>query len=355
MLTSTPHAPPLLCLLSNSSTSAVPNCRLIVVFHPQTTATSGHRLAHLSISWCVLCWCPKRRSNMRQEQAQCCEHVCWLELRVERTVFHTKIYRVLRKLSLPPLATCLLEIRTIYETTPLVLLIVTMWRQSHHRWWQSHHQPKHPTLRRGPWKLVVVTCACPNLLESACPGKYLWSQQQREEPTKTITCRIQLHRQRLGPSPAPTTTAGALNHVSSPPTDTLQGLVWLLCRPQWLCIVHQCSAAPYTAHILSAHFLIGDRSTFALASVWAGAWLPSCMQPGHESPPAVSARSWRGSMSHYHRVRQLGPQLCRSVAAKFEVTAYSILAPCKISNLYIFECTYVYSNIHGHFVDDYRI
>jgi hypothetical protein len=45
----------------------------------------------------------------------------------------------------------------------------------------------------------------------------------------------------------------------------------------------------------------------------------------------------------------------RSVAAKFEVTAYSKLAPAKISNLCIFEYTYVYSNIHGHFVDDYRI
>ncbi len=44
-----------------------------------------------------------------------------------------------------------------------------------------------------------------------------------------------------------------------------------------------------------------------------------------------------------------------SVAAKFEVTANSILAPAKISNLCIFEYTYVYSNIHGHFVDDYRI
>jgi hypothetical protein len=44
-----------------------------------------------------------------------------------------------------------------------------------------------------------------------------------------------------------------------------------------------------------------------------------------------------------------------SVAAKFEVTAYSKLAPAKISNLCIFEYTYVYSNIHGHFVDDYRI
>ena len=45
----------------------------------------------------------------------------------------------------------------------------------------------------------------------------------------------------------------------------------------------------------------------------------------------------------------------RSVAAKFEVTAYSKLAPPKILNLCIFEYTYVYLNIHGHFVDDYRI
>ncbi len=44
-----------------------------------------------------------------------------------------------------------------------------------------------------------------------------------------------------------------------------------------------------------------------------------------------------------------------SVAAKSKFTAYSILAPRKISNLCIFEYTYVYSNIHGHFVDDYRI
>jgi hypothetical protein len=46
---------------------------------------------------------------------------------------------------------------------------------------------------------------------------------------------------------------------------------------------------------------------------------------------------------------------CGAVAAKFEVTAYSKLAPAKILNLCIFEYTYVYSNIHGHFVDDYRI
>jgi hypothetical protein len=44
-----------------------------------------------------------------------------------------------------------------------------------------------------------------------------------------------------------------------------------------------------------------------------------------------------------------------SVAAKFEVTAYSILAPGQISNLCIFEYTYVYSNIHGRFMDEYRI
>jgi hypothetical protein len=42
-----------------------------------------------------------------------------------------------------------------------------------------------------------------------------------------------------------------------------------------------------------------------------------------------------------------------SVAANFKVTAYSKLAPAKISNLCLFEYTYVYSNIHGHFVDDF--
>jgi hypothetical protein len=52
---------------------------------------------------------------------------------------------------------------------------------------------------------------------------------------------------------------------------------------------------------------------------------------------------------------QCSAQAGGSVAAKFEVTAYSKLAPGRISNLCIFEYTYVYSNIHGHFVDDYRI
>jgi len=40
----------------------------------------------------------------------------------------------------------------------------------------------------------------------------------------------------------------------------------------------------------------------------------------------------------------------RSVAANFEVTAYSKLAAGKISNMAVFDFTYVYSNIHGHFV-----
>ena len=44
-----------------------------------------------------------------------------------------------------------------------------------------------------------------------------------------------------------------------------------------------------------------------------------------------------------------------SVAAKFEYMAYSKLAAGKISNMEIFEFTYVYSNIHGHFVAKYRI
>jgi hypothetical protein len=38
------------------------------------------------------------------------------------------------------------------------------------------------------------------------------------------------------------------------------------------------------------------------------------------------------------------------VAAKFEYTAYSKLAAGKISNVAVFDFTYVYSNIHGHFV-----
>ena len=54
------------------------------------------------------------------------------------------------------------------------------------------------------------------------------------------------------------------------------------------------------------------------------------------------------------------PFLCHtyvsfSVAAKFEVTAFPSLAAAKISNLDIFEFTYVTSNIHGHFVAKYQI
>ncbi len=44
-----------------------------------------------------------------------------------------------------------------------------------------------------------------------------------------------------------------------------------------------------------------------------------------------------------------------SVAAKFKYTAYSKLAAGKILNMGIFEYTYVYSNIHGCFVAEYRI
>jgi hypothetical protein len=44
-----PHAPPLSCLLFNSSFSIATNCWLIVVFHLQTTATKGHTPANLSI------------------------------------------------------------------------------------------------------------------------------------------------------------------------------------------------------------------------------------------------------------------------------------------------------------------
>ncbi len=45
----------------------------------------------------------------------------------------------------------------------------------------------------------------------------------------------------------------------------------------------------------------------------------------------------------------------RSVAAKFDYTAYSKLAADKISNMGIIEFTYVNSNLHGHFVAEYRI
>jgi hypothetical protein len=44
-----------------------------------------------------------------------------------------------------------------------------------------------------------------------------------------------------------------------------------------------------------------------------------------------------------------------SVAAKFKYTAYSKLAAGKKLNMGIFEYTYVYSNIHGHFVARYQI
>ena len=43
------------------------------------------------------------------------------------------------------------------------------------------------------------------------------------------------------------------------------------------------------------------------------------------------------------------------VTAKFEYTAYSKLAAAKISNISIYGFTYVTSNIHGHFVAEYRI
>ena len=69
--------------------------------------------------------------------------------------------------------------------------------------------------------------------------------------------------------------------------------------------------------------------------------------------PSLEAAAYKRS-SRGGKV-SLGKRKGGSVAAKFEVTAYSILAPAKISNLCIFEYTYVYSNIHGHFVDDYRI
>jgi hypothetical protein len=49
------------------------------------------------------------------------------------------------------------------------------------------------------------------------------------------------------------------------------------------------------------------------------------------------------------------PFFCRSVAAIFEYTAYSKLAAGKISNIGIFEFTYVFSNLHGHFVARYRM
>ena len=43
------------------------------------------------------------------------------------------------------------------------------------------------------------------------------------------------------------------------------------------------------------------------------------------------------------------------VAAKFEYTAYSKLAAAKISNIFIYGFTYLTSNLHGHFVPEYRI
>ena len=43
------------------------------------------------------------------------------------------------------------------------------------------------------------------------------------------------------------------------------------------------------------------------------------------------------------------------VAAKFEYTAYSKLAAAKISNISIYGFTYLTSNLHGHFVAEYRI
>ena len=44
-----------------------------------------------------------------------------------------------------------------------------------------------------------------------------------------------------------------------------------------------------------------------------------------------------------------------TVAAKFEYTAYSNLAAAKISNIFIYGFTYLTSNLHGHFVAEYRI
>ncbi len=43
------------------------------------------------------------------------------------------------------------------------------------------------------------------------------------------------------------------------------------------------------------------------------------------------------------------------VKAKFEYTAYSKLDAGKILNISKFKFTYVYLNIHGHFVADYCI
>ncbi len=44
-----------------------------------------------------------------------------------------------------------------------------------------------------------------------------------------------------------------------------------------------------------------------------------------------------------------------TVAAKFEYTAYLKLAVAKISNIFISGFTYLTSNLHGHFVPEYRI
>ncbi len=70
------------------------------------------------------------------------------------------------------------------------------------------------------------------------------------------------------------------------------------------------------------------------------------------SPYSLRQNSLKTSWPY---VSTQGDQWHRSVAAKFEYTAYSKLAAGKISNMGIFEYTYVYSNIHGHFVARYRI
>ena len=64
-----PHAPPLSCLLFNSSFSIATNCWLIVVFHLQTTATKGHTPANLSIFDAFYVHAKEREDNTQQEQA----------------------------------------------------------------------------------------------------------------------------------------------------------------------------------------------------------------------------------------------------------------------------------------------
>jgi hypothetical protein len=58
------------------------------------------------------------------------------------------------------------------------------------------------------------------------------------------------------------------------------------------------------------------------------------------------AKAWERFDANVHLARMI----CRNI---FKYMAYSKLAPGKISNISKFKFTYVYSNIHGHFVTKY--